>query len=87
MTIKVAKTREGISARNGQPENVPYVYRQQQRRNTYAARIAQRNVEESGLSADVAADPDAAVRAKRLAARAELADEAAAATSPASWLR
>ena len=43
--IKSAKTapREGVSSRNGLPELVPYVYRQEGRRNGYAARIAQRN--------------------------------------------
>jgi hypothetical protein len=47
MTIKALKTapRERSSPQNGLPESVPYVYRQQKRRNTYAARIAQRNAE------------------------------------------
>ena|SRR5260370_42492454 len=47
MTIKAAKTapRERSSPQNGLPEPVPYVYRQQKRRNTYAARIAQRNAQ------------------------------------------
>jgi hypothetical protein len=47
MTIKAAKTapRERTTRQNGLPEPVPYVYRQQQRRNTYAARIAERNTE------------------------------------------
>jgi hypothetical protein len=45
--IKAAKTapREGSSPRNGLPEPVLYVYREQGRRNTYAARIARRTVE------------------------------------------
>ena len=34
------------SSQNGLPELVRYVYGQQTRRNTYAARIAQRNVQE-----------------------------------------
>jgi hypothetical protein len=38
--------RQYASAQNGLPEPVPYVYGQQTRRNTYAARIAQRNVQE-----------------------------------------
>ena len=43
--IRVVKTtpRERTSLRNGLPEPVLYVYRQQRRRNTYAARIARRN--------------------------------------------
>ena len=40
-----AGARERISAQNGLPEPVPYVYGQQTRRNTYAARIARRNVQ------------------------------------------
>jgi hypothetical protein len=90
MTIKVAKTapRDGISTQNGRPENVPYVYRQQQRRNTYAARIAQRNAQESGLSPAVADDRDETLsEASRLEARPEVSGEAIAATSPARWLR
>ena len=45
--IKAAKTgpRERASAQNGLPEPVPYVYREQKRRNTYAARIARRNAQ------------------------------------------
>jgi hypothetical protein len=35
--------RRRASPQNGLPEHVPYVYGQQTRRNTYAARIAQRN--------------------------------------------
>jgi len=38
-------TREATSPQNGLPEPVPYVYRQQKTRNTYAARIAQRNID------------------------------------------
>lgn len=43
--MRAARTtpRDRTSARNGLPEHVPYVYRQQKHRNTYAARIAQRN--------------------------------------------
>ena len=37
--------RQRASSQNGLPEPVPYVYGQQTRRNTYAARIAQRNVQ------------------------------------------
>jgi hypothetical protein len=37
--------RQRTSLQNGLPELVPYVYGQQTRRNTYAARIAQRNVQ------------------------------------------
>lgn len=46
--IRGAKTssRDGTST-NGRPELVPYVYRQQERRNSYAARIARRNAEAS----------------------------------------
>ena len=36
--------RQRASSQNGLPEHVPYVYGQQTRRNTYAARIARRNV-------------------------------------------
>jgi hypothetical protein len=39
-----AASRDGTSPRNGQPETVPYVYRQQGD-NSYAARIARRNAE------------------------------------------
>jgi hypothetical protein len=58
--IKAAKaaSRERISSQNGQPELVPYVYRQQQRRNTYAARIARRNAQEWGRPADLATSAD-----------------------------
>lgn len=43
--IRAAKTtpRERTSPRNGLPEHVPYVYRQQKHRKTYAARIAGRS--------------------------------------------
>jgi hypothetical protein len=42
---KVTRTtpREQASPQNGMPEPVPYVYRQQSRRNDWAARIARRN--------------------------------------------
>ena len=40
-----AAPRQSASAQNGLPEHVPYVYGQQTRRNTYAARIARRNVQ------------------------------------------
>lgn len=45
--IKAPRTspRQRTSPQNGLPEHVPYVYGQQTRRNTYAARIAQRNVD------------------------------------------
>lgn len=33
------------TSQNGLPERVPYVYGEQTRRNTYAGRIAQRNVD------------------------------------------
>jgi hypothetical protein len=48
-TIKAAKApaRERTSPRNGMPELVPYVYREEGRRNTYAARIARRNAQRS----------------------------------------
>jgi hypothetical protein len=56
--IKGAKAgpRERSSPRNGQPETVPYVYRQQ-RGNTYAARIAQRNAQAAGQAPAVVANP------------------------------
>ncbi len=66
--IRAAKTapRERISLQNGLPEPVPYVYRQQERRNTYAARIARRNAEEWGqppaLSASAAEASSVAIR-------------------------
>ena len=46
--IKATSTapRQRTSPQNGLPEPVPYVYGQQTRRNTYAARIARRNVQE-----------------------------------------
>jgi len=37
--------RQRASSQNGLPEHVPYVYGQQTRRNTYAARIARRNAQ------------------------------------------
>jgi hypothetical protein len=37
--------RQRTSPQNGLPELVPYVYGQQTRRNSYAARIARRNVQ------------------------------------------
>jgi hypothetical protein len=40
-----AAPRQRTSPRNGLPEPVPYVYGQQTRRNTYAARIARRNIQ------------------------------------------
>lgn len=40
-----AASHQRTSSQNGLPEPVPYVYGQQTRRNTYAARIAQRNVQ------------------------------------------
>ena len=45
--IKATSTapRQRTSPQNGLPELVPYVYGQQTCRNTYAARIARRNVE------------------------------------------
>ncbi len=45
--IKATSTapRQRTSPQNGLPELVPYVYGQQTRRNTYAARIARRNVQ------------------------------------------
>jgi len=36
--------RQRAPSQNGLPEPVPYVYGQQTRRNTYAARIARRNI-------------------------------------------
>ena len=47
---------ERSSPRNGLPEPVPYVYRQQ-RRNTYAARIARRNAQAAGQPPALAAGP------------------------------
>lgn len=60
--IRAAKTapRERISPQNGLPEPVRYVYRQQNRRNTYAARIARRNAEEWGQPAVLSAGADEA---------------------------
>jgi hypothetical protein len=44
--IKAARTPgHRTSLQNGRPEHVPYVYGEQTRRNTYAGRIAQRNVD------------------------------------------
>jgi len=47
-TLKTSQ-RGGASSQNGQPELVPYVYRQQKNRNTYAARIARRNAQGAWL--------------------------------------
>lgn len=38
-------SRARTSTQNGMPEQVPYVYGQQTRRNTYAGRMAQRSVD------------------------------------------
>jgi len=43
--ITKATPRERSSPQNGMPEPVRYVYRQQKRRNDWAARIARRNAE------------------------------------------
>lgn len=45
--IKATSTapRQRTSPQNGLPELRPYVYGQQTRRNTYAARIARRNIQ------------------------------------------
>jgi hypothetical protein len=40
-----AASHQRTSSQNGLPEPVPYVYGQQTRRNTYATRIARRNVQ------------------------------------------
>jgi hypothetical protein len=40
-----AAPRQRTSPQNGLPERVPYVYGQETRRNTYAARIARRNAQ------------------------------------------
>jgi hypothetical protein len=40
-----AGPRDRTSPQNGMPEPVPYVYRQQERRNDWAARIARRNAQ------------------------------------------
>ena len=52
---------DGTSSRNGQPETVPYVYRQQ-RGNSYAARIARRNAEATRRLPALMADPGEIVR-------------------------
>jgi hypothetical protein len=41
-----AAARDDGPQQNGQPEPVRYVYRDQRRRNTYAARLARRNTGE-----------------------------------------
>lgn len=58
--MRVARTapRERTSARNGLPEHVPYVYRQQKLRNTYAARIARRNARGWWLPGVLPGGPD-----------------------------
>ena len=58
--IKGAKTapRELTSPQNGLPEPVPYVYRQQKRRNTYAARIARQNAQGLWQPLDLAEGSD-----------------------------
>jgi hypothetical protein len=76
--IKASRAaRDGASARNGQPETVPYVYRQQ-RANTYAARIAQRNAQPIRQSPALLPEPGEYVprrgsRPAPLAAPADLA--------------
>jgi len=55
-----AAPRERTSPQNGLPEPVLYVYRQQQRRNTYAARIARRNAERWGQLPPYAASAEEA---------------------------
>jgi hypothetical protein len=43
--VKRVTPREQTSPQNGIPVSVPYVYRQQSRRNDWAARIARRNAQ------------------------------------------
>jgi hypothetical protein len=67
-----AAPRDGTAPRNGQPETVPYVYRQQGG-NTYAARIARRNAEAASQLPARIADPGEIVRRRgsRLASFAD----------------
>jgi hypothetical protein len=62
--IKSAKTapRDGVSSRNGMPEQVPYVWRQQERVSTYATRIAQRNAQGSSRLPALMAGSDEVLR-------------------------
>jgi hypothetical protein len=81
--IKAARAapRHSASAQNGLPVLVPYVYGQQTRRNTYAARIARRNVQGS-------CQPPAALPGPKVArpqVPAETAAEVNLARSPSSW--
>jgi hypothetical protein len=68
-SIKAMKTspRERSTRQNGLPEPVPYVYREEKRRNTYAARIARRNTEGRLRPVALAAGADDLVAAWRSA--------------------
>lgn len=73
--------RQSASAQNGVPEHVPYVYGQQTRRNTYAARIARRNAQ--GWWQPPAASPGP--KATRPRAPAGTAAQANPVRSPSAW--
>ena len=73
--------RQRASSQNGLPEPVHYVYGQQTRRNTYAARIAQRNVR--GWSQSPAALPGPKVT--RPQAPTGTAAQVNLVRSPSSW--
>jgi len=81
--IKAARAapRHSASAQNGLPVLVPYVYGQQTRRNSYAARIARRNVQ--GLSQPPVALPGPKV--PRPQVPAGTAAQVDLARSPSSW--
>jgi hypothetical protein len=76
-----AAPRRRASAQNGMPEHVPYVYGQQTRRNTYAARIARRNVQ--GWWQPPAVLPG--TKAARPQAPAATAAQANLVRSPSGW--
>jgi hypothetical protein len=73
--------RQRASPHNGLPEPVPYVYGQQTRRNTYAARIARRNVQ--GWWRPPAALPEPKLTRPR--ARAGTAAQVNLVRLPSSW--
>jgi len=76
-----AAARERTSSQNGLPEPVPYVYGQQTRRNTYAARIARRNVQ--GLCLPPAALPEPKVTRPQIPAG--ITGQADLVRSPSRW--
>jgi hypothetical protein len=73
--------RQSASSPNGLPELVPYVYGQQTRRNSYAARIARRNVQGGCQPATALPGPEVA----RPRAPAGAAARVNLVRSPSGW--